>query len=333
MTGELAWREWTRAWRVIALLALSVLAPAAALAQGYSVDLAGHEYTLGAGGQLTETLRIASLTDQPLTLTLSINDIVRDAANTGGYAYDPTLEKEQRSLAKWLTVGQMEVTLAPKEVKLVPYTITLPAGASLSGSYWCAILVTKAESPEEILKKLTPQEGKMQIGIRTVLQYAVRVIVTIPGTAHPQGKWTKAEIQRKENDGPQGAKLYTMGAVATFENSDQAFVRPQAWLEIRDTAGKSVYRSPVRRRTVLPESALDFDFDLSDVLLDPGDYIVLIIGDYGLPKLVGAQLKLSYTADDRAHAEEIAKLRAEQKAEMEKRRAEGEKGAAAPAGE
>jgi hypothetical protein len=309
--------------------AMALGLPGLALAQGYSVDLSGHEYTLGPGGEMTGQIRVANMQDEPVTVKLWLSDLVRMPDNTESYANDDTLSKEPRSLSKWLQLPQPEVTIAAHESSMVPYYIKLPADSTLGGSYWVSVMVTKSTTQEEIEQQLKPEEGKMQIGIRTVLRFNVRVIVTIPGTAHPAGKFAAAEIKREEHEAKDGGKISSMIAKATFTNEDIAFVRPVAYLDIRDTTGKSVYKSEPMERTLLSESSLDFNFDISDLVLDPGEYMALIIANYGAPKLAGAQIKLNYTDTDRTNAQAVAELRKQMEEEKARLKAESEAKAAA----
>ena len=66
-------------------------------------------------------------------------------------------------------------------------------------------------------------------------------------------------------------------------------MRPEVWLEIRNTAGEFIYQQEYIHQTVLPETSRIYHFVLENLHLEPGTYLLLVIADYGVPTRIAAQ--------------------------------------------
>lgn len=114
------------------------------------------------GETATGRARLVNPSDSPLNIKLYIRDVVytEDA--------DPEIvDGEQTDVGAWANFSEQEITLAPREQRVVEFSITPPQGAE-PGDHIGAVV---AESE--------PSGGSIQVVRRT----AVRIFVTIPGDA------------------------------------------------------------------------------------------------------------------------------------------------------
>ena len=319
---------WIGAAALSLLLAasLSVLPFEGALAQGYSVGLAGHEYLAKPGDTISGIARITGFNDIPKNLVLHAASLVRDPNNTRDYGSDQSGLTDTRSIVDWMTFTPDQVSVKKGETRYVKYTIQIPKDASLNGSYWCELIISDSPDAEKQLEAIKKQQAggtsERKVGVVAVFEYAVRIIITIQGT-----ETRKATFRSITNAVEKGAPVVR----AVFSNEGNVYLQPKVWLDIKDVTGKTIYHQPHPGRTVLPASALDFDFDMSEVVLDPGDYAMLVVADYGVPKMVGAQAKVHITEADTQKMKEFAAATAKKREQAGKPPDEPE--AAAPAGE
>lgn len=121
------------------------------------------------------------------------------------------------------------------------------------------------------------------MAVKTVIRYAVKVYVTIPGTEVKQAAFTEAKLTATKNG---------FDVVALLENQGNIYLRPRVWIELYDQTGTVVHSQPHQLNTVLPESTRDYVFELRDLNLSPGRYTALVIADYDAPSLIAAQAEI-----------------------------------------
>jgi hypothetical protein len=166
----------------------------------------------------------------------------------------------------------------------VYYEITLPNDTSLAGSYWAMVFIEEAASNGKIS---AGEQEKPKMKINAIVRYAVQVFVTIPGTEIRKGAFTGTKLAKVKG----GFDLS-----ASFANQGNVHLRPNAWLEIRNAKGETVYSQEHIKITVLPGYSRDYIFELRKLSLPPGKYNALVIADYGAPSLVAAQAQLEVAA-------------------------------------
>ena len=81
-----------------------------------------------AGDSLTRAFTVANRTDQPMTITTSLEEF-----SVTNYTYDYRFNKIDNN---WLQIIEKSFTLKPYESREVPYKITLPKTASPGGYYY-----------------------------------------------------------------------------------------------------------------------------------------------------------------------------------------------------
>jgi len=274
--------------RVITLIAFGLVYIAAvaspAMAQGFSVGSGRDEYLVSPGESFSGAITVTNTSEEPVALRVFIGDWVRVPGQTSTYGFSDEGGIEPRSLVPWMVFSPERVTLEPEEKRDIMYEGSVPDDPSLEGSYWAMIFI-EGIPPEEPDVVPTP-EGEIGVGIKTIFRYGIQVYATIEGTERREATFTSLNIDQAEGG---------FNAVAIFENKGNIYLRPKVWIELRDAAGEVVYTQEHKERIVLPESARDFTFELKGLPIESGEYLLMILADYGAPKLIAAQGRVNLT--------------------------------------
>ena len=142
----------------------------------------------------------------------------------------------------------------------------------------------------------------MQVGITTVFRYAIQIYATIEGTDIREITFTELTFEQLEGG---------FEVTAVIENLGNIFIRPEVRLEMIDTSGEVVYEQEHIRQTLLPESARDYLFQLRELPVDPGTYLVRVMADYGVPILIVCQGRIEIVVEETTSGESLENLLAE----------------------
>ncbi|MFH0820502.1 MAG: DUF916 domain-containing protein [Candidatus Peregrinibacteria bacterium] len=141
-------------------------------------------YTLNPGESKQDELLVENNTDESVNLLLYPADST--PSTDGGFALEQFVESRD-GVGKWVTLSQEEITLAPREQKLVPFTISIPAEPTPDvGEHTGGILIQRVEPPSE--------SG----GIRLLTRVGVRIYVTIPGIIQESLEIDKVTVEVDE---------------------------------------------------------------------------------------------------------------------------------------
>ncbi len=247
--------------------------PASAL----SVEIGPIELRLKPGDEHSGYIIAANEESEPVNLKIYLGDWLQ--TETGEQYLD--VGEVENSLSQWMRVSPSYVTIPPGGEERIYYEIKIPDDETLTGSYW-GIFFVEEESQKTNVED--DEDNKPTIGLNIVLRHGIKVYVTIPGTDEPKAKFVKAWTEKP----PEGG----LDFYATFENMGNTYLRPDVWIELRDQTGESVFSDSHRTLTILPGVKRDYKFELRDLDLPKGRYSALIIADYGVLSLIGAQAEI-----------------------------------------
>jgi len=277
-----------RALRIITLIAIvavyAALIPGPVGAQGFSVTYGKLEFTVAPGDTFTGSIPVTNVSEEQITVRMYVGDWVPIPGQTSGYEFSDAGGTIERSMASWVEFSPERMTLEPGETKEVLYDVNTPDDTTLEGSYWAVIFLEKVtlEGPDI----LGSGEEGVAIGITSIWRYAIKIYLTMEDTKAPDATFTTFNMESVEN----GFK-----ATATLQNDGNIYLKPEVWLEMRNPAGEVIYTQEHREQTVLPESARDFVFELRDLPIESGEYLVMVIADYGVQGLIAAQGRVNLT--------------------------------------
>ncbi len=286
-----------RALRIIALIALGLVYVAVMAshtkAQGFSIAFQRPEYTVSPGSSFTGTIPVTNITEDQVSIRIYVGDWVRVLGQTSSYNWDEEGGNEPRSFLDWMIFSPERMTLEPEETRDVTYEVNVPDDPTLEGSYWAVIFIEgiPSEEPEITI----PGEGEVAIGIKTIWRYVINVFATFEGTELREASFISMALEQKEGG---------FDAIAVFENRGNIYLRPEIWLEMTDIAGEVVYAQEHTGHMALPDSARDFVFELRNLPIESGEYMVMIYADYGTQTLIAAQGRVNLTITPPAPEEE-----------------------------
>ena len=266
------------AWITIVVLGLLVsMAAQTALAAPVSV-VGGltREATLQPGAKTEGRIVLRNSTDQPQEVKVYQTDYLFWADGRNQYGEPGSTP---RSNARWIVHTPQQLTVPPRATESVYYTIQVPAQEDLRGTYWSMLMVEPISA--ETLEPPKPEEGKVTIGIRSVMRYAIQIVTHIGDTGTRDLKF--ADKQLLVEEGKPTLRL-------DLENTGERWLRPLIWAELYDQQGLSLGRFEGGRFRIYPGCSVRYHIDLSEV--PAGKYRALIVADNGDEYVFGAQYDL-----------------------------------------
>lgn len=256
--------------RTITLAALPLIALAPALAAQISVVSSTlDEQRLAPGERHSGTIRLHNGSDRPQQATIRAADY-RFLADGRTFFEEPGTGA--RSNASWIRFGPAQLTLAPGEEAVVPYTVQVPSGPNVRGSFWSVLLV------ETVAPEASP--ARRGVGIRPSIRYAVQ-IATHVGEGDRRIALEGARVAR---NGPPALEVDILN---TGEHADRLELR----LDLFHADGSPAGSLSSTRGLLYPGSSLHQRFELP--ALPAGSYRALLVVDTGSDDVFGAEYTLA----------------------------------------
>ncbi|HET7228507.1 MAG TPA: hypothetical protein VFJ16_00760 [Longimicrobium sp.] len=257
---------------VLSLAALAAPAAAQITVLGNGVE----ERAVQPGETYSGTIRLRNEGRQAEEARVYLSDYSFAADGRTQYAAPGSLP---RSSARWIAFTPSQVRIAPGGEATVGYTVTVPAGAALHGTFWSLLMVEGIAhgSPESTA---AAPAARVRMGVQPSIRYAVQIATTI-GADAPQVRFASA-------------RAYAAGAGKVLEvdvaNAGDVAYRPEIRVELFDEAGNRAGAFTSRRGLLYPGTSLRQTFELGSV--PPGTYQALIVADAGGDQVFGAQYRL-----------------------------------------
>ena len=262
---------------VRATLALALLA--VACHAGIVVDGLVHERVAGSGELYSGTITIRNAEPDTMTARLYQKDYLFYSNGSNVYG-DPGVD--ERSNASWVTLSANYIEVPGRGSVEVGYTVSVPAGDSLRGSYWSLVMIE--ELPEKgagsTQEYLLPQRSS----VTQVLRYGVQIVTHIGGTGERVVAFTDRNLIQAD-DG-------TRTLMIDVENTGERSMRPNLWVELHDSSGSRLGRFESAKRRLYPGTSVRFAVDLTAA--PSGSYQALVVVDNGDEHVFGAQYGLDF---------------------------------------
>jgi hypothetical protein len=188
--------------------------------------------------------------------------------------------KASRSNASWIAFRPRRLTIAAGRSAEVQYTVTVPLGADLIGTYWSVLMVEGM--PKDSPSSDSADKNKARVGLKTVLRFAVQIVTHIGNTGAPGLKFQKTGLTKET-----GKTLFQ----TDLENTGQVWLRPSIWIDVFDDKGKSIGRFKGGQRRTYPGTSVRVQIDISSI--PAGKYKAMIVADNGDRNVFGAQFTLT----------------------------------------
>jgi len=201
-----------------------------------------------------------------------LNDYRFDSSGNNFFEEPGTHE---RSNGKWITFGvnQELIEIPPGETFSLSYKIHVPNDPTLNGTYWSIAFI----EPVIVPKELDPN-GKAQVGITTVVRYAIQLITNFESGAEPELNITDAKSETLNDK-----KFYCLNV----ENTGTTLVQPQSNLELYNNDGSRAHNIKGPKFRLYPGCSAKYMIPIEDVV--EGTYHSLVIFDGGSNALFGSE--------------------------------------------
>jgi len=256
------------------VLLLTTVAPAS----GAQIAVIGNtveEHTAAPGESYLGTIVVRNLTKQDQPVRIYQTDYSFFADRTSHFD-DPGTTT--RSNAKWVTPTVRSVLVPPSSEMTVTYSVKVPTSDSLVGTYWSTIMVEGA--PTEAGRS---SGGKPQVGVGSVMRYAVQVATHIKTTGSRKVSFTNTRFVNDTATKEQSFEL-------EVQNAGERAYRPTLWIEVYDADGVLRANARQERGLLYPGTSLKQVFKLGK--LAPGTYRAAVFADSGEDTVYGQQFTL-----------------------------------------
>ena len=262
---------------LIAALA-ACIGPAAARAQIAVLSSTVEEKVAVPGERYTGTIIVSNPGAQPQVARLYQTDY-RFASDGTAHYDDPGTSP--RSNASWITPQATRITVPPSSQVAVPYSVVVPQGDSLRGTYWSLIMVEGAPTEPSASGSVA---GKPAVAVGAVMRYAIQLATHIRNSGTRTVQFTS----------PAATKAADGSAVLDVDmlNTGERGYRPTLWVEVYDAQGALRGKAKQSRGLLYPGTSLHQHFDLGK--LASGTYKAVIFADTGEETVFATQYTISY---------------------------------------
>lgn len=265
--------------RSVALAGLAILmAASVARAQISVLSSTVEEKEAAKGETYTGRIVISNPTTLPQTVRIYQTDYRFSADGTSNFD-DPG--SQPRSNATWVTPQSQRVVVPPRSEVTVPYSVKVPANDSLRGTYWSAIMVEGAETAPT---STTGRGGQSQVGIGSVIRYAIQVATHIGGSGSRTVRFEQPRVGRTAS----GEATLDLDVITSGDRA----VRPKLSVEIYDGQGTLQGRAKQDRGLLYPGSSLRQHFNFGKI--PAGTYKAVVFADTGDEKVFASQFTIVY---------------------------------------
>jgi hypothetical protein len=258
--------------------ALAALAlPSAAHAQIAVLSSTVEERTVAPGESYRGTIIVANQSSQAQVARIYQTDY--RFASDGTAHYDDA-GTSPRSNATWVTPQASHIVIPPNSQVTVPYSVIVPAGDSLRGTYWSLIMVEGA--PTQLAS--SGGEAKPAVAVGAVMRYAVQLATHIRNSGTRTVQFTS----------PGAVKTASGGAALDVDMVDtgERGYRPTLWVEVYDSQGVLRAKAKQSRGLLYPGTSLHQHFDLGT--LASGTYKAVIFADTGEDSVFATQYTINF---------------------------------------
>lgn len=181
--------------------------------------------------------------------------------------------KLKRSNANWITFSPRQIIIPAQTTITVNYTIKVPNGDDLIGTYWSMLMIEQVPENSPISSKdkagSDEEQTKMNVGIRQIIRYGIQVVTDISDTGERKLEFTNTKLINDK----QKRTLQL-----DIENVGQRLLRPFVWVEVYNSKGEYVGKFEAERKRIYPGSSVRY-YSMDLTILEKGQYQALVVAD------------------------------------------------------
>lgn len=263
---------WIRTASLLGALCVARPAHAQIAVVGSTVE----EHTSTPGETYTGTIVVRNLTEVRQPVRIYQTDYLFYADGTSHFN-DPGTSAH--SNAAWITPMVRTLLVPPSSEMSVSYTVKVPPGDSLVGTYWSTIMVEGAP-----IEASRPTGGRPAVGVGAVMRYAVQVVTHIKTTGTRKVSFSNSKFLTN----PDSSQAFEVDV----QNSGERAYRPTLWIEVYDDKGTLIANARQERGLLYPGTSLRQTFALGK--LARGSYRAVVFADSGEDAVFASQFTLKF---------------------------------------
>lgn len=235
-----------------------------------------HEMIVKPGETYRGTIEIQNTKEAAQSVKIYLRDYSFNYSGEAFYDEPGTLP---RSNTGWILFSPSYMILSSKETVSVSFEVTVPAGETLVGTYWSAIMV-EGEAPVE--------DSKLAGGftIQTQIRYAVQISTTVEAAGERNLTFLEVHPFKEGNN---------WVLAVDIENRGDYLIKPDVSVELYNAHGTLVGSFIATRRKLYPKTSTRFILELQDITT--GAYQTLVLADGGGEDVFGINLELDLRDD------------------------------------
>lgn len=265
---------------VLALFGALLSAPSAAAAQ-VAVDELEMHFRLGAGrGPLTQVVPVRNELDRVQQVRVVINDWQRDTL--GGNEFHP-VGSRPGTCGEKVKAFPATFQIAPGAVEYV--RVTYDAGADVAGCWSIVLFETVQPPPARNQQQGSFLTIEIRTGVKVYVHPANPVLAGEIAYADVVEAWVPKEV-------PAGAKrdsTRVWQADVRFKSAGNEHLKLKTTVEIRDADGLLLQKVTAPDAYITPNAVRDQRITLPT--LPKGDYVALVMVDFGGDEITAAQVE------------------------------------------
>lgn len=221
-----------------------------------------HEHNVENGRVYRGSINVKNLTTTEKSIKVYIQDYRYYA--TGDVFYeDPSLMRNQRSNAGWITFSANFVTLKPESKHELQYEIHVPDSLTREGTFWSMIMVEGVDD----VNFDDVREDKIQI--RSLVRYGVQIVTNVGSHGEKDLAFQNFKLNYDEHKVP--------NLLFDILNTGTLLLKPEFKLELFNEQGQSVKVVKTKGSRIYPQTSTRNTISIDD--LDSGVYKALVLVD------------------------------------------------------
>jgi hypothetical protein len=228
------------------------------------------------GEEYRGTVLVRNDTDEPQEAKVYQTDYLFFSDGTNRYDQPGS---HPRSNARWITFSPAYVTLPPHATISVSYSVAVPTGGPLNGTYWSMLMV---EGIPRSSAESSRRDAKAEMGIMQAIRYGIQIATHIVGTGTRTVEFENPRILAREK----GGRVFQID----IKNTGDLGMRPEVYVELFNEQGVSLGKFSGVRYRIYPGTSVRQTIDMSEV--PKGTYKALVVVDAGGDDVFGAQYTL-----------------------------------------
>lgn len=241
------------------------------------------ESTPGGEAKGSFTIRNIGQTDE--SVRIFATDYTYKADGTTHYHEDNPNVAHGRSNVEWITLDTQKALIAPGEERVVHYSVKVPTGQPLVGTYWSILMI----EPEVQIT-----ETDKGVSLTPIFRYAVQIMNHFRDGAKADLKVESAKVDvvqphlhekiaAKEGEEKPRKVEFTLD----IANDGDLGLNPEITCELLDKNGTTVFEGKHPKSWLLPDCSVRSRFDVTN--LPSGKYSGIFTMDAGGENYFGAR--------------------------------------------